>query len=433
MRYGPSTADYSASELLTFEASTRKAGIMEFDASKLPAVSKKPSYNDDIKLEHFQSSARHYAGHQRRGVIDDHMECLSMLKHVDAALFSPFFLSLSVPLPASITNAATFIRDSPPGLILNFWDSQLTALDNLISDSPETEKAWTSLIPPETAPAAGRVRLAALMSLAIQGQVGGTIWLQQFLFGFPLVGRLAQPRCYPFKLKDSLNKAEPLSKIRNTNNSRFSDRARKSGYKNAKALWSEAMGRCEKGWLNLPFPLCSANRPFVMNNPELRIAFRFGVGQSLKLRGCDDLRHSRTNLACVVETPIKLVSWDHLAELTHFVNTGSRDWGFFKADHEAAYKQLPLDFPHAKLAVVPLRSPTDGLCYGFVSRTMMFGAIAAALHYNVFSRLLSELVSKLWAFPFCAFLMTLAPLSRQSLLSVPWLPSQLSALSLVSA
>ena len=163
------------------------------------------------------------------------------------------------------------------------------------------------------------------------------------------------------------------------------------------------MGQCEKGWLNQPFPLCSDSKPFALNNPELNVAFRFGVEQSDKLRAFDDIRHSRTNLACVVETPIKLVSWDHLTELTHLVNTNDRDWAFFKADHEAAYKQLPLDYCHSKLSVIALRPPHDHRWYGFISRTMMFGAIAAVLHYNVFSRILSEVVSKLFGIPLLCF------------------------------
>ena len=145
-----------------------------------------------------------------------------------------------------------------------------------------------------------------------------------------------------------------------------------------------------------------------MRNEKLSIAFRFGVEQSDKLRACDDLCHARTNLACVVETPIKLVSWDHLAELSNLANTSDRDWALFKADHEAAYKQLPLDYNHTKLAVIALRSPVDGQWYGFLSRTLMFGAVSAVLHYNVLPRLLSELVSQLLSIPVLCFLMTSA-------------------------
>ena len=403
IRYGPQIPGFLTGNPHTFESFSSKASIQAFDATKLPKIRKKRSYNDDISIEHFQSAARHYAGKQRRGVVDEHLECLSMMEHIDKALSSPFFLSLSVPLPSSITDAALFLKDSPPELILSFWEAQLKRLDRLVADSSPIEEEWKALIPPETAPAAGKIHLPALMLLAIQCRTGGTSWLQQFLFGFPLVGRMGQPRCFPFKLKDSLKKPEPIRKLLNSTTSRFSDRARKSGFKNAKALWDEALEQCEKGWLNRPFLLCSDDHPWVLTNPELNIAFRFGVKQGAKLRACDDLRYSRTNLACVVETPIKLVSWDHLAELTHLVNDRTRDWAFLKADHEAAYKQLPLDHYHSKLAVVALRSPLDGKWYGFISRTLMFGAIAAVLHYNVFSRLLSELVSKLLGIPLLCF------------------------------
>ena len=134
------------------------------------------------------------------------------------------------------------------------------------------------------------------------------------------------------------------------------------------------------------------------------IAFRFGVAQGSKLRACDDLRYARTNLACVVETPIKLVNWDHVAELPNALNANGRDWSFFKADHEAAYKQLPLKDSHAKLGVVALRSPIGQSWYGLVSRAMVFGAVAAVLHfYNVFSRLIAELFTQLFGIPLLVF------------------------------
>ena len=403
IRYGPSGTRHFASNDANFTAFTKKASIKKFEAGKLPQVYKKASYNDDVKLEHFQSSTRHFAGKQRRGVIDEHMECLSMAEHLDTALKSPFFLSLSVPLPDSIRAAALFLKDAPTEAVRTFWDQQLSALDELIQDASQTEAEWIKLIPPETAPTAGKIQLAAFMSLSLQCQAGGSTWLQQFLFGFPLVGRLSQRHCYPLKLKEALKKPEPTDKIFNTNEARFHDRSLKSGNKNAPTLWSEALEQCGKGWLTRPFPLSTTNEPFVLNNPKLNVAFRFGVEQGSKLRACDDLRHSRTNLSCIVETPIKLVSWDHLAELANLVNDRSREWSFFKADREAAYKQLPLDYRHAKLAAIVLKSPEDGRWYGFFSRTLMFGAIAAVLHYNVFSRLLSELVSKLLGIPLLCF------------------------------
>ena len=64
-----------------------------------------------------------------------------------------------------------------------------------------------------------------------------------------------------------------------------------------------------------------------------------------------------TNLTRIVETPIKLVSWDRIAELANRANNGSRDWVFFKADRESSYKQLPAGYSHAKIAVFAFRPP----------------------------------------------------------------------------
>ena len=158
-----------------------------------------------------------------------------------------------------------------------------------------------------------------------------------------------------------------------------------------------------KGWLTAPFPLTTRSEPFRLKDPKLNIAFRFGVDQADKLRACDDLRHSMTNLACVVETPIKLASWDHLAEMCRRIKTSELDWQFFKADHEAAYKQLPILWEQSKLAVVALRSPKDGRWYGFFSRTLLFGAVAAVIHYNTFSRIISELVCRLFGIPMLSY------------------------------
>ena len=319
------------------------------------------------------------------------------------ALRNPFFLSLIVPLPRSILKAAEFSRDSNPELVALFWDAQLRRLDGLLLGSQWISEAWIKLIPDYTAPAAGALQLPAIMALAAQCGLGGTVWLQQFLFGFPLVGRLSQPRRYQTKLKENLKRDGPISKALKKTASCFADRAKNYGRKNAKALWNEALEQCEKGWMGRPFPLCAKQGSCAHSNPKLNIAFRLGVDQGEKLRACGDLRYSRTNLSCVVETPIKLVRWGRLSELSNVVNNQAKDWSFFKADHEAAYKKLPLGYFHAKLAVAALRSPGDNQRYGFISRTMMFGAVAAVLHYNVFSRLLSELVSQLLGIPLLCF------------------------------
>ena len=46
-----------------------------------------------------------------------------------------------------------------------------------------------------------------------------------------------------------------------------------------------------------------------------------------------------------------------------------------------------------------LRCPTDGRRYGFLSRTLLFGAAAAVLRYNCFSRILAVLANRIFGLP----------------------------------
>ena len=163
------------------------------------------------------------------------------------------------------------------------------------------------------------------------------------------------------------------------------------------------MKQCELGWLFPPLPLPSTDTPFNLNFPKLHVAFRFGAEQSDKLRACDDLRHAETNLACVVETPINPVSRDHLVAASNLVSKKDQNWAMFKADHEAAYKRLPVAPEHAKLSVIALRSPPGKRWYGFITRTLVFGAIAAVLLFNVFSRLLRGLFTQLFGISLLCF------------------------------
>ena len=244
------------------------------------------------------------------------------------ALHSPFFLSLSVPLPGSSRRTAEFIRDSNPEQVALFWDTQLSRLGGLIEASSVAQSEWLNFTPSQTAPAAGKLQLPALMALSAQCGLGGSIWLQQFLYGSPSIGRLAQPRCYPSKPNEVRKREDPIPKALKSSANRFSDMARKSGFKNAKAFWAEALDQCDKGWMSRPFPLCSERARARFPIRSLKLLFRFGVEQSNKLRACDDLRFPRTDLSCVVETPIKIFILGHLAELAHVVNDESRGWSF---------------------------------------------------------------------------------------------------------
>ena len=380
-----------------------KATIHPFHSSHTVKPCKKSSYNDDVRIPHYTSSSRTYADRQRKGLQEEHTDSLSLTEHVNEALSAPFFLGLPTPLPESVESALNFIKASPSDTILDFWETQLKHTNKLVEDSKTIESEWVKLIPAELKLASGKLKLAPLMSLLYQQNMGGSHWLQQFLFGFPLVGTISQKHTFPSSDKLKTKKPIDLTQLTSSNARRFTDRAAKSGYKNSLPLWEEAITQHQKGWLTKPFLLAEGNTPFTLKDKKLNIAFRFGVEQADKLRACDDLCHSMTNLACVVQTPIKLASWDHVAEMCRLVASTACDWHFFKADHEAAYKQLPLNWEHSRLAVIALRSPTDGRWYGFMSRTLMFGAVAAVIHYNVFSRIISELMCRLFGIPMLSY------------------------------
>ena len=102
----------------------------------------------------------------------------------------------------------------------------------------------------------------------------------------------------------------------------------------------------------------------------------------------------------MARAPIKLASWDHIAEICRRVAPSLHDWNFFKAAHEAAYKKLPLRRGRSSSAVVAISNPKGGRRYGLRIREMLFGAVAAELRYNAPSRTLADLFARLFGIPF---------------------------------
>ena len=122
-----------------------------------------------------------------------------------------------------------------------------------------------------------------------------------------------------------------------------------------------------------------------------------------------------TNLECAVYTPVNLVSWDHIAHLSHLLSEGKRELGAIKEDREAAYKQLPIGPDDQSLTIIALRCPKDNERYGFVTRTRVFGAVASVLHYDVFPRSVSALVCRVFGIPTVCFFDDFAALAKLGL------------------
>ena len=163
------------------------------------------------------------------------------------------------------------------------------------------------------------------------------------------------------------------------------------------------MEHVEKGWLGTPVELDDSGRPAGFRPRGYNVAARFGAEQAAKVRACDDLKRFLANSACDVLTPIQLASWGRLSQMCRRCCGSGRDWAFLKADHDAAYKKLPIDPADEARAAIALFRPKSGECCGFTSRTLMFGATAAVIKYNVFPRTVTALVNRMFGIPLICF------------------------------
>ena len=136
-----------------------------------------------------------------------------------------------------------------------------------------------------------------------------------------------------------------------------------------------------------------------MELESVRRFFQIRCSPSRQAARFDDLKRSKANLTCTVETPIRLLSWDKIALIYAMLAAGGVDWVMFKADRKAAYEQLPIDPADQNAAIISLRHPTEHRWYGFLTRALIFGSVAAVLHYNVLSRLIVVLVNRYLGIP----------------------------------
>ena len=343
-----------------------------------------------------------FAGKQRRGIHELLDERSSFSEHIQRALKGTFPLSAETPLPQDTRTSALFLRDTPIADIISFWDDQLSSLEKLVSDCAPDQKRWNEKIRSEIAPAAANFQTAAISQLFRHFGLQGQRWLWQFANGFPITGSLSQKHLSPESDKEVSRIHQ--SDLYDAARARFKERANHCGTKDAQLLWDEAVSQWKKGWLSEPIPLAPDGNPTTWKSSSFNIAFRFGVTQADKVRACDDLRHSMTSLSCAVLTPIKLASWGHIVQLSHLLTKPhSADWGLFKADHEAAYKQLPIDPADQRNAIIALRHPRSKKWFGFITRALIFGAVAAVLHYNAFSRAWTALVNRTLGIPLVCF------------------------------
>ena len=378
-----------------------RAQIKPFDNGRIPACTKPASYNNDLELGTFTPSKFTWAGEQRKG-LDCHITNSTDTEgHTRKALDLEFFLSKPVPLPGEIRESLEFIKGAETNDVADFWTKQLMTVRQVVDDAKMTQRQWEDLIPNKEHRKPPSLRTVALLHLMKNFDLGGGRWVRQFVFGFPIIWELEQTGVYP--RDDSKKQPGPIDGIWKDNLKRFQTRARASGVLNAQLLWDEAMTQVDKGWLASPLPIDPKGNVATYDKGEVVVAFRFGVDQLDKIRPCDDLKYSTTNQYCTVWTPIKLPTWDHIGQMAIEIQDTQRPWAFLKTDHEAAYKQLPLDPEQTRLAMVTLRHPTLGAWFAFPPQVLLFGAEAAVIHYNCFSRILGVLVNKIFGIPLVTY------------------------------
>ena len=308
-----------------------------------------------------------------------------------------FHLTDDIPLPPELSRSLEFTHATPADQLRSFWNVQLEALSSLVESVSPIQAAWDSMIPAKIRSAAGFLKTTALSALMRQFSIGGQNWIPQFIYGFDIIGNFSQRGVFPCAKKIP-QPADPDT-IWSDVEERFCSRAKSSGYAQGGHLWAESLDQVDSGWLSAPQLLTPAGQ--FTNEPDARInaAFRFPVSQLGKTRACDDLKYGRVNPCASDATPTKLPTWDHISQMCLGVSDSAAPWSFFKADRESAYKNLPLKPDQAPLCVVTLRSPGDGLWYGFAPKTLLSGASAAVRHYNCFSRIIAVLINLIFGLP----------------------------------
>ena len=136
--------------------------------------------------------------------------------------------------------------------------------------------------------------VVGISAMAHQLNLGWAKWMNQFAFGFPLVGEISQE--FSYRRGDSLHSPPGADDFWRGSESRFPMRARASGHVYSEALWDDACDQVNAGWLDPTLPIDMRGNLATYESGSTNIACTFAVDRPDKLRACDDLRHSRVNL-----------------------------------------------------------------------------------------------------------------------------------------
>ena len=298
------------------------------------------SYNNDLTGESYEKSRHHVSGAQRKVMSERIIDAHDRRDHMFKARSAEFFPPNDIKLPKDSEQALQLHATTPAGQIRSFRARQPAKLASLSQMAAPAQAARGALIPPDTSYHAGRIRPAVLEPLLSAQGMGGSRWLRQFVFGFPIIGQLDQEGVFPQSTKE-LPTPITTESLFNGAASRFADRTSRSVSRDFANLQKESTVQAKSGRLDNPELATDHGRIARAPADAIDLALRFCVHQLHKLRACGDLKRAGANAACSILTPNSLPAWDHITRLASRVATTQPNWPFVKEDHSPAYKWFP--------------------------------------------------------------------------------------------
>ena len=203
------------------------------------------------------------------------------------ALIPPFSLLLRTPIPHSLQKDLYLSAHTPPGTARSIWDGQVARMSHLAHETVPVGQEWALLFPDAIRPAAGKLRPAPLMSLVNQFDMGDRAHPPDGFCSTSSALGISSRNTPSRSLTRSTAPPPPhprppitdQMRIASTNAGRFSERAIKSGFKNAQALWDEALDQQRNGWVDQDPPLSATADPIALGDPALNVVSRLGLSK----------------------------------------------------------------------------------------------------------------------------------------------------------
>ena len=159
--------------------------------------------------------------------------------------------------------------------------------------------------------------------------------LSQFIYGFPMIGRLSQKFVY-CETNNDLGQLKNADGIFAGSEGRLRGRFSHSATEASSEIWDEALEQRDLGWLDGPRMFNNDGSLLGKESSATNVAFRFAALQAGNVRALGDCRRARINEFCQIDTPMSLPSRGRADECVMGVSSAKTDRTFAVADQKAA-------------------------------------------------------------------------------------------------